>query len=156
MHEEDGILGVWVESPTGETWKAFGDGRLPGKDTTGKATSTTIAQCRKAMQQSVQEIKDAYTSRQAPKSGLSSAWQHAPILEKISSNPDNHHPLIKIEAGKIYTRLNGLKSEQYEEIVEAKQWMMFYMNNWTYVEDQVRTFVGEKLGSLFSLSSFFK
>jgi len=148
MHEEDGAIGVWVESPSGEKWKAFGDGRLPGKDTTGKATSTTLDQCRKALQQSVQEIHDAYSSKQPLQQDQSAAWQHAPILDKISSDPDNHRPLIKVEAGKIYMRVNGLKSEKYEEIDGPMQWAMFYMNNKVYIEDQVSLVLDKILNTL--------
>ncbi len=150
MHEEDGIVGVWVESPSGEKWKAFGDGRLPGKDTTGKATSTTLDQCRKALQQSVQEIHDAYTSKQLPQQGQSAAWQHAPILGKISSDPDNHRPLLKCEAGNIYRRVNGLKSDKYEE-VSGMEWGSFYIDNRIYVEDQGRLLLN-KAGKLLGIS----
>jgi hypothetical protein len=65
MHEEDGDLGLWVQSPTGEKWKAFGDGRLPGKDGTGKSTSTNIDQCRKALRQSIQEVHGAFRTKHA-------------------------------------------------------------------------------------------
>lgn len=65
MHEEDGELGLWVESPSGMKWKAYGDSRLPGRDDTGKATSTNLEQCRKALHQSVQEVHDAHIKKQA-------------------------------------------------------------------------------------------
>lgn len=152
MHEEDGAIGVWVESPSGEKWKAFGDGRLPGKDTTSKATSTTLDQCRKALKQSVQEIHDAYTSKQVPQQEQSTAWQHAPILDKISSDPDNHYPLIKVEgegeAAKVYMRVGGLKSKKYEEVDGLMQWGNFYMDNKIYIEDQVRMGLKKALGFL--------
>ena len=75
MHDEDGELGLWVESPSGEKWKAFGDGRLPGRDDTQKATSTTLHQCRKALQQSVKEVHDAYASKQVIQQPEFAVWQ---------------------------------------------------------------------------------
>jgi hypothetical protein len=149
MHNEDGEIGVWVESPSGEKWKAFGDGRLPGKDTTGKGTSTTLDQCRKALRQSVQEIHDAYTSKKPLQQDQSAVWQHAPILDKISSDPDNHRPLVKVQEGKIYVRVNGLKSEKYEEVDDLWQWAMFYMSNIVYLEGQAKLLLQKVFGGSF-------
>lgn len=111
MHEEDGAIGLWVESPSGEKWKAFGDGRLPGKD--AESTTTNFEQCRRALQQSVKEVHDAYVSKQVIPETQFAAWQHAPITEKISSHPGNHKPLIKVEGDKIYRRTGGEKSSSY-------------------------------------------
>lgn len=136
MHEEDGELGLWVESPSGKKWKAFGDGRLPGNDTSNKATSTSLEQCRKALRQSVKEVHDAHSSKQVIPPAQFTAWQHAPINDKISPDPENHNPLVKVEGGKILARIGGLKSEKYEAM-SGLTWLSFYQANFSRVENQV-------------------
>ncbi|KAK5952287.1 hypothetical protein OHC33_006760 [Knufia fluminis] len=137
MHEEDGELGLWVESPSGEKWKAFGDGRLPGKDVTNNATSTTLDQVRKALQESVKEVHEVYKSKQVIQQSQFKAWRHAPIIDRISTNTDNHNSLVKVEAGKIFRRVNGLKSETYEETSELGTWLTFYGENYSRVANQI-------------------
>jgi hypothetical protein len=146
MHEEDGELGLWVESPSGEKWKCFGDGRLPGKDVSAMSTSTNIAQCRKALQQSVQEVQDAYKSKQVIQQSQFTAWQHAPIIDKISSDPRNHLPLVKVEKNKISRRINGPTSKDYKETSGLQEWLNFYLENFSRVEDQVVLVVEKVLG----------
>jgi hypothetical protein len=94
MHGKDEEIGLWVESPSGNRWKAFGDSRLPGKDLTHKATSTNLDRCYRALQQSVQEVHDAYSSKRVIPPSQFAAWQHAPVIEKISSNTNNLNPLV--------------------------------------------------------------
>lgn len=150
MHEEDGELGLWVESPSGMKWKAYGDSRLPGRDDTGKATSTNLEQCREALHQSVQEVHDAHIKKQAILPSQFAAWEHAPIIAKISSNPENHKPLIKVEAGKVYRRINGSHSEEYEVTSGQADWIAFYWDNLSRVSGQIKLaiekFTGIKLG----------
>lgn len=146
MHEEDGELGLWVESPSGEKWKAFGDGRLPGKDTTNGATTSNLDQCRKALQASINEVHDTHSSGQIIQTSQFTAWQHAPIIERISPNPDNHSPLVKVEGGKLFRRVNGPKSQKYEETSEFTAWLAFYQENFSRVEAQVRLMVQKFLG----------
>jgi hypothetical protein len=148
MHEEDGEIGLWVESPSGEKWKCFGDGRLPGKDVSAMSTSTNIAQCRKALQQSVQEVNDAYKSKQVIQQSQFTAWQHTPIMEKISSDPGNHLPLVKVDdtGKKILRRVNGPTSKDYKETSGLQEWLNFYLENFSRVENQVVLVVEKVLG----------
>ncbi|KAI8623564.1 hypothetical protein F5Y19DRAFT_371826 [Xylariaceae sp. FL1651] len=149
MHEEDGELGLWVESPCGDKWKAYGDGRLNGIDTTDKATSTNISQCRKALQQSVKEVYDAYTSKQVIGPSQFAAWQHAPIMDKISLDKENHSPLVKIEGGKLFSRVYGPKTVMYEETSDYVSWISFYEKNHIRVEDQLNL-LGKKILDYFT------
>ena len=148
MHEEDGDLGLWVESPSGEKWKAFGDGRLPGQEGTGKSTSTNIDQCRKALRQSIQEVHDAFRTKHAIQPSEFAAWQHAPVLGSVSRHPENHAPLLKVEGGKIYKRIDGPMSKQYGEISNIFQWMAFYGEHFSRVEGQVKLLVQRALKTL--------
>jgi hypothetical protein len=141
MHNEDGELGLWLESPSGEKWKAFGDGRLPGKVVSSEATSTNFDQCRKAVQQSIAEVHDAFKHRKVLQSSDFAAWHHAPIMDKVSIHPDNHNPLLKVQDGKLLTRVNGVSSNKYEVIDELTKWAAFWTDNFKQVEDQVRLMV---------------
>ncbi|KAJ4246063.1 hypothetical protein NW762_013808 [Fusarium torreyae] len=141
MHNEDGELGLWLESPSGEKWKAFGDGRLPGKDTSSKATTTNLEQCRKAVQQSIAEVHDAFNNRKIIEPSDFDAWSHAPILDKVSDNPDNHGPLLKVQDGKLWARVKGVSSKNYEVIDNLEKWVTFWLDNFSQVEDQVRLMV---------------
>jgi hypothetical protein len=150
MHEEDGDLGLWVESPTSEKWKAFVDGRLPGKDGTSKSTSTNIDQCCKALRQSIQEEHDAFRTKHAIQPSGFAAWQHAPVLGNVSRHPDNHAPLLKVESGRIYKRIDGPTSRGYGEISNIFQWMAFYGEHFSRVEGQVKLLVQRALKDLSS------
>lgn len=141
MHEEDGEIGLWVESPSGEIWKAFGDGRLLGADTTGKATSSNMDQCRKALEQSVHEVRNAFHTGNDIHPADFAAWQHAPVLEKISQDPKNHTPLLKVENGKIFKRAKGADSGDFDEVNSIDDWLVFYTENFSRVEGQVRLIV---------------
>lgn len=135
MHEEDGMVGLWSQSPSGERWKSYGDGRLP--DHIPGATTTALGQCQKALAVSVKEVHDAYTSKQVVPEAQFGAWQHAPILETISTQPENHKPLLEIKGGNIYYRTGGIKSTKYDEIKSPLDWGKFYTDNFSLVEGQV-------------------
>ncbi|KAJ4310916.1 hypothetical protein N0V84_010720 [Fusarium piperis] len=146
MHNEDGELGLWLESPSGERWKAFGDGRMPGKEISFKATSTNLDQCLKAVQQSIAEVHDAFHNKKIIQPSDFAAWRHAPILDKVSVNPENHGPLLKVENGNILARVNGVSSQKYEVIDGIGKWINFWVSNFSQVEDQVRLMVKKALG----------
>ncbi|KAF5667071.1 hypothetical protein FHETE_5774 [Fusarium heterosporum] len=111
MHNEDGQLGLWVESASGERWKAFGDGRLPGRATSSKATSTNLVQCRKAVQQSITEVQDAFHSKKVIPPSEFAAWHHAPMLDRVSTDTENHSPLLKVQKGELWMRVGGTSSQ---------------------------------------------
>lgn len=135
MHEADGKEGLWAQSPSGEKWKSYGDGRLP--DHTTDATTTALKQCQKALEVSIKEVHDAYTSKQAIPETQYGAWQHAPILETISTQPENHKPLLDIKDDTIYYRTGGIASTKYNEIKSVIDWGKFYVENFGLVEGQV-------------------
>jgi hypothetical protein len=141
MHNEDGELGLWLESPSGERWKAFGDGRLPGKVVSSEATSNNLDQCRKAVQQSIAEVHDAFNNKKAIESSNFRAWHHAPIMDKVSVHMNNHNPLLKVQDGKLLMRVNGVSSGKYEVLDELTKWGAFWTDNFKQVEDQVRLMV---------------
>ncbi|KAH7467569.1 hypothetical protein FOMA001_g15787 [Fusarium oxysporum f. sp. matthiolae] len=141
MHNEDGELGLWLESPSGERWKAFGDGRLPGKVVSSEATSNNLDQCRKAVQQSIAEVHDAFNNKKAIKFSNFGAWHHAPIMDKVSVHMDNHNPLLKVQDGNLLMRVNGVSSGKYEVLDELTKWGAFWTDNFKQVEDQVRLMV---------------
>ena len=141
MHNEDGELGLWVESASGERWKAFGDGRLPGRASSSKATSTNLEQCRKAVQQSIAEVRDAFHNKKVIPPSEFAAWHHAPMLEKVSADPENHSPLLKVQKGELWMRVGGKSSKDYKAIDSITAWVTFWTDNFSQVEDQVRLIV---------------
>lgn len=138
MHNEDGELGLWVESASGERWKAFGDGRLPGRASSSKATSTNLEQCRKAIQQSIAEVQEAFHSKKVIAPSNFAAWHHAPMLDKVSTDAENHRPLLKVQKGELWMRVGGASSEEYKAINSINEWATFWTDNFSQVEGQVR------------------
>jgi hypothetical protein len=145
MHNEDGERGLCLESPSGEKWKAFGDGRLPGKDSSSKSTSTNLLQCRKAVQQSIAEVHNAFKNKKIIEPSEFAAWRHAPILDKVSGHPENHGPLLKVEDAKLWMRVKGVSPDKYEAIDDMQKWIVFWTDNFSQVEDQVRLMVKKYL-----------
>ncbi|KAH7148075.1 hypothetical protein DER46DRAFT_672082 [Fusarium sp. MPI-SDFR-AT-0072] len=113
-----GELGLWLESPSGEKWKAFGDGRLPGKVFSSEATSTNLDHYRKAVQQSISKVRDAFNNKNAIQLSGFAAWHHAPIMDKVSMHKNSHDPLLKVQGSKLLMRVNGVFSGKYEVLDE--------------------------------------
>ncbi|KAF4338996.1 hypothetical protein FBEOM_7083 [Fusarium beomiforme] len=117
MHNEDGELGLWLESPSGEKWKTLGDGRLPGRDSSSTLTKINLDKCRKAVKQSISEAHDAFKNKNGIQASEFAAWHHAPIMDKVFEHPENPNPLLRVEDGKLVARINGASSKKYEAIV---------------------------------------
>lgn len=149
MHEEDGELGLWSQSPSGERWQSFGDGRLP--EHPAGATTTALKQCRKALEQSIREVYDAYKLKQIIPVVQFGAWQHAPILETISKQPENHKPLLEIQGNTISYRTGGPRSDSYKKIESQTDWIAFYTENFSRIDDQVRLWLKQNVPWLASL-----
>lgn len=149
MHNEDGELGLWLESPSGEKWKSFGDGRLPGKDNSSNATTTNLDQCLKAVKQSIAEVHDAYNNKKVIQPSEFAAWHHAPIISKVSEHPQNHAPLLKVQEGKLMRRVGGVSSSNYKLTRDLGEWVEFWTENFAQVEDQVKLMISKVWGRAF-------
>ncbi|CAF3473750.1 unnamed protein product [Fusarium graminearum] len=149
MHNEDGELGLWLESPSGEKWKSFGDGRLPGKDNSSNATTTNLDQCLKAVKQSIAEVHDAYNNKKVIQPSEFAAWHHAPIIAKVSEHPQNHAPLLKVQEGKLMRRVGGVSSSNYKLTRDLGEWVEFWTENFAQVEDQVKLMISKVWGRAF-------
>ena len=73
MHDEDNAIGLNVQNPKQQSFKAFGDKRLLSPD-----DSTNLAACTSAVSASAHEIYDAWHTGQVP--AAYAAWQFAPTL----------------------------------------------------------------------------
>lgn len=149
MHNEDGELGLWLESPSGEKWKSFGDGRLPGKDNSSNATTTNLDQCLKAVKQSIAEVHDAYNNKKVIQPSEFAAWHHAPIIAKVSEHPQNHAPLLKVQEGQLMRRVGGVSSSNYKLTRDLGEWVEFWTENFAQVEDQVKLMISKVWGRAF-------
>lgn len=81
MHDEDNAIGLDVENPRGDKWRAYGDKRLA--DSVDK---TNLEYCKEAVQKSADEIYDCWKSKQIPSSY--GVWQIAPTLASANGNQD--------------------------------------------------------------------
>ena len=153
MHEEDGEEGLWAESPSGERWQSFGDGRLPDKSPSAASTSTALVQCQKALQQSVKEVHDAFSSKELIGEAQFGAWYHAPILQTISAQSENHKPLLDIKGNTIRYRSGGLQSTSYKTIEQQIDWIAFYRENYSRIDAQVRLWLKQNVPFLASIIS---
>lgn len=151
MHDEDGDLGLHVQNPAGDRWKIYGDMKL-----FDPVNSENLRMCTKAIQVSVQEVYDAYRSGKVVDESKFGAWTLAPILELISSDPENHSPLLFVKSdGRIYKRdstsVQGVLVDKYDDYV------MIVLENWKRLEKQVqmqiKRIVGSNLGFLMSAFS---
>ena len=71
MHDEDNAIGLSVKNPEGQSWTVYG-----GKHAFGKE-----AFCVDAIQASVNEIYEAYRTKQVPLAENYRAWAYAPTLD---------------------------------------------------------------------------
>ena len=75
MHDEDNAIGLNVENPRGEKFRAFGDKRLlsPGNQTGLKA-------CQNALAVSAGEVYEAWLNKKVPPE--CGVWKYAPTLAR--------------------------------------------------------------------------
>ncbi|EKJ68728.1 hypothetical protein FPSE_11096 [Fusarium pseudograminearum CS3096] len=130
MHNEDGELGLWLESRSGEKWKSFGDGRLPGKDNSSNATTTNLDQCLKAVKQLIKEVHNAFNNKKVIQPSVFLAWHHAPIIAKVSEHPQNHTP-------------------PHGPGRDLGEWVEFWTENFGQVENQVKLMISKVWGRAF-------
>jgi hypothetical protein len=132
MHDEDGDLGLRVQNPAGDKWRIYGDTKL-----FEPSNSDNLRLCSKAIQVSVQEVYDAYKTGKSIGEPQFGAWKLAPILEQVSSDPENHLPLLFVKAdGKIYKR-NGEPGQGV--LVESfMDYVGLLLENWKRLEKQVQ------------------
>jgi hypothetical protein len=116
MHDEDNLLGLEVTSPSGVTWRAYGDKKL-----LDDADKQNMQQCRLALQASIDEIWDVYQSRKLIEEKDFKAWYHAPTPESISSRKNNHAPLFN-EDGWIRKDINDLTKWEYIKPEDNQLW----------------------------------
>ncbi|PTD05054.1 hypothetical protein FCULG_00000105 [Fusarium culmorum] len=138
-----------LESPSGEKWKSFGDGRLPGKDNSSNATTTNLDQYLKAVKQSIAEVHDAYNNKKVIQPSEFAAWHHALIIAKVSEHPHNHAPLLKVQEGKLMRRVGGVSSSNYKLTRDLGEWVEFWTENFAQVEDQVKLMISKVWGRAF-------
>lgn len=136
---------MWCQSPSGERWRCFGDGRLPEKSIDATSTTSALIQCQKALEQSVKEVHDAYTSKQIIPEEQFGAWHHAPILKTISTLSENHQPLLIVQGNTIQYRTGGAKSTSYKTIEGQQDWIVFYKENYSRVDDQIRLWLRQNV-----------
>lgn len=146
MHDEDGNLGLNVQNPAGEKWKIYGDTKL-----FDPANSNNLRICTEAIKVSVQEVHDAYKLRKVIDESQFGAWKLAPILELVSSHPENHLPLLFVKSdGKIYKR-NGNPGEGVL-LDTVWDYVGFLLENVNMLEKQIQLqfqkIIGNNLGSL--------
>ena len=132
MHDEDGELGLHVQNPAGDKWRIYGDTKL-----FDPVNGENLRICTKAIQVSVQEVYEAYKSGKAIDQSQFGAWALAPILELVSSDPENHSPLLFVKPdGKIYKR-NGTPGQGV--LVESfMDYVGLLFENWKRLEKQVQ------------------
>ena len=91
MHDEDCALGLRVINPKGESWMAFGDGRL-----LDKADEDNKAHCLSALRASVAEVFTAWRTKKVPDMPYA-AWQEAPTLESARAETQALAPLFTMD-----------------------------------------------------------
>jgi len=91
MHDEDCALGLQVVNPRGESWMAFGDGRL-----SDKADEDNKARCLSALRASVAEVFTAWRTKKLPDMPYA-AWQEAPTLESARAETQALAPLFTMD-----------------------------------------------------------
>jgi hypothetical protein len=116
MHDEDNLFGLEVTSPSGVTWRAYGDKKL-----LDDADEKNMQQCRLALQSSIDEIWAAYQSGKVIEEKDFKAWDHAPTTESIRSRKNNYAPLFN-EDGWIRKDINDLTKWEYTKPEDSWQW----------------------------------
>lgn len=147
MHEEDGGKGLKVKSPSGATWTCYGDAKL-FQTNSDSDKATNMEHCREALHQSVQEVYEAYKNKKTIPESSFGAWKLAPDLTKINElNPD-HHPLLFVKEGKLYTRNGGPEStssicmdDRYAATAYLL-WANFYRQNSQWVAAKLWKYLG--------------
>lgn len=92
MHDEDNAIGLSVTNSRGDKWTCYGDKR--GLD---EVNSKNMEYCIEAVQESANEIYEAYKSKALPETYK--AWTIAPSLESAES-PQELAPLFKFNSNK--------------------------------------------------------
>ena len=73
MHDEDNAIGLNVENPRGEKFRAFGDKRL-----LSPSNQTGLKACQSALAVSAGEVYEAWLNKKVPPEF--GAWKYAPTL----------------------------------------------------------------------------
>lgn len=89
MHDEDSHWGLWVNNPRGDQWVAYGDKRYRDMSNYQNAGVVTAA-----VQQSVNEVYQAFVSRQVPAPGTSGVFSFIPNLNANWTDTKNYSPMF--------------------------------------------------------------
>ncbi|MCJ1475818.1 hypothetical protein MMC13_004482 [Lambiella insularis] len=80
MHDEDNSIGLQVKNSFGTEWTSYGDKRL-----LDKMDNENVKQCLLALQASVDEIYEAWQSKQSPEPSTYSALRYAPTVDSAQT-----------------------------------------------------------------------
>lgn len=108
MHDEDSALGLEVENLEGEHWTCYGDDYL-----FDKVGNDTLRLCVNAIQRSVDEVYEAFSSRKVKDQTDFGALKLAPTIESANGK-QRLAPLFKVDAsGKVLRRGTDLQKRTW-------------------------------------------